>query len=465
MNTRDRKSRVLLPTLLPFFAATVALAAVLITPTAQADELEVGVVAIDTRPEIGVPLAGYGSSDRRMPKIDWDDKIPYCTFFRPSEGVHTPIRSKVMALRKGKKHLIFISLDVVGVEWRFVRDLAARLEPMGIRRKDLILSGTHTHSGPGTLSRKLPLELVAVDFFIQENYDRMLDKVFESVQLALAEAEPAELYETSFEAQGLQRNKFRHKDEEYYNKKASFLLARSKRTKNWLGGLVNFAVHGGGMPTDLLLYSSDFPGQIELNMEALLASKNVLSDRPPTMLFMNGAEGDVATPDRGVELIENLGREFARQAAPALEESRLKPVAGDFEVRTDRVWLGIPASSLKYCVGGIFKNSPIPLRVSLVPLFNQRADLTAIRIGHLTMLTWPGEPSTSLGWRLQAEAAKLGFPDAWMLGLVNDYMAYFTSKDEYFEGAYDSCSSLFNWRGGNRVIAKHKKILKKMKRP
>ena len=428
------------------------------------DTLLVGISAVDTKPEVGIPLAGYGAKERRIKGfIDWHNTHEHSFFFRPSNGTHTPIRSKVMVLQKANRKLVFISLDVIGIEDRFVEDLAYELRPLGIRKQDIVMSGTHTHSGPGTLSRKLGLELVAVDLFKRKNYNYMLKKVEQSVHLALSQLEPAELFTSSFEAQGMQRNKFRFKDQEHYNKKASFLLARSLNTHQWLGGMVNFAVHGGGMPVELLVYSSDFPGQVEINLEKELQIQNHVSAQKPVILFMNGAEGDVAVPERGVEYIEQKGAEFAAQAQPALQIQNMKRVSPEFSVQQKEVWMGIPGSPLKYCGGGFLKKSPIPLRIPLVGFMDQRAPLSVVRVGEITMFSWPGEPSTELGFRTQRLAEEYGHKDAWVLGLVNDYMTYFTTKHEYHEGAYDSCSSLYNWRAGKRVLRHYEKVLSRMK--
>lgn len=50
----------------------------------------------------------------------------------------------------------------------------------------------------------------------------------------------------------------------------------------------------------------------------------------------------------------------------------------------------------------------------------------------MTFLSWPGEPSTQLGYDLQDMARKLGAVDPVVLGLANDYMSYFTTKAESY---------------------------------
>lgn len=433
-----------------------------VLPIAHDHVLRAGIVGLDIQPKLGIPLAGYGDKLRRLKHLDWDNTYPESFFFKPAIGEHTPIRSKTLVLHKDGKTLVFISIDTIGVEKVFVSDLAKKLAPLGVNEEDLIVAGTHTHSGPGTLSRTLPLELVAVDLFKRKNYDYVLARVTQSVHVAMHKLEPAELFTSSFEAEGMQRNKFRRKNEQHYNKQASFLLAKSQKTQKWLGGIVNFAVHGGGMPVDDLRFSSDFPGQIEMSVEDNLRQMNGDPESDVGVLFINGAEGDVAVGnhERGVEIIEEMGREFGRQSRPALEAARA--VTPEFSVKRERIWLGIPAPPLKYCLGdnSFLRKSPVPLRIPIVPFMTQRSYLSIVKVGEITMLTWPGEPSTQLGFDLQAAAKKHGVKDPWILGLTSDYMAYFTTKAEYNEGAYDSCSSEFNWRGGKRIIRRYDRMLK-----
>lgn len=462
LQSKDGRQRALCVSLLTFFALSLTAEAKSKNKSA-AEELHVGVVAVDLKPEIGIPLGGYGDQLRRLKPIDIKNKYPHAFFFKPSEGVHTPIRSKVMLLRKRERKLVFISIDSIGVEFRFIDALAKKLARLGIRHEDIIASGTHTHSGPGTLSRRLPLNLVAVDLFIRKNFDAVVDGVVHNVELADQVAEPADLFNTSFVSSGFQRNKF-DRGEEWYNPEAQFLMARTKGSatnpQEWLGGMVNFAVHGGGMPIEIMQFSSDFPGQIEINLEKMIKNMNGAgSKREVAMLFMNGAEGDVATPGRGVRLIEDLGVEFAKQATAAFAPGKLKAVTPEFSVKQKKIWIGIPASPLKHCVGGILKKSPIPLRISLVPFMAQRAKITLVKVGDIAMMTWPGEPSTTLGYELQGVARSRGYKTSWVLGLANDYMAYFTTKKEYNQGSYDSCSSLFGYKGAERIIKHYKDLL------
>lgn len=428
---------------------------------AQEEQLLVGISGLDMKPKIGIPLAGYGDKDRRLKDfVDWRMQYSESTLFKPSVGVHSPIRSKVMVLQKGTEKLVFISLDTVGVEDRFIKELARRVKYLGIKERNLVVSATHTHGGPGTLSTRIPLMAVAVDLYKHENYLHIVNKVTESIEQAVASLRPAQLYKSKAAITGVQKNKWRDGRPDHFDNRASFLLARDLATGEMMGGLVNFSIHGGTMPIPLLLYSSDVNGAIEKEIENHLAQNNPLSLQSPVMLFMNGAEGDVdGNSERSVENVTLLAQEFIRDAAQALVPESLTPVDGSISSTKKRIYIGIPKLQLHDCQDGFLGNLPAWIKPSIYPLLPAYSYISQVKVGDITYLTWPGEASTQLGYDLQAVAMERGATDPIVLGLVNDYMTYFTTKSEYAEKEYDSCSSFYGWKGGKRIIEAHKKLL------
>lgn len=425
---------------------------------AQDIPLQVGLMGLDMQPKIGIPLAGYGSKHRRLKEgIDWRNKYPESLFFKPSEGFHSPIRAKTMVLKKGEKHLIFVSLDTIGVEARLIKHVAKRLKKYGIEEKDLIIAATHTHGGPGTLSTRIPLQAVAVDYYQHKNYLYFLNRVTESIEGALKNLRPAQLYKSKIEINGVQKNKWRQ-NVNHFDNRASFLVAKDATTGEWLGGLVNFSIHGGTMPIPVMLFSSDVNGAIEKELENHLANNNYVSLNSPVMLFMNGAEGDVGGDGgRSIENVTILAQKFMQQAAPAFEVNNLISVAPTFSSSKKRIFVGLPKLQLKKCQEGLLGKMPAWVKPILFPLLPAYSFITKAQVGDITFLTWPGEPSTQLGYDLQAMAVAKGAKDPIVLSLVNDYMTYFTTKSEYAEHEYDSCSSFYGWKGGQRIIKAHQK--------
>jgi len=75
------------------------------------------------------------------------------------------------------------------------------------------------------------------------------------------------------------------------------------------------------------------------------------------------------------------------------------------------------------------------------------------------MLTWPGEPTTSLGAALKAVAADAGAADGWVVGLADDYKGYFSSHDEIEKNKYVGCANLFGAGTGERIVAAYRQLL------
>jgi hypothetical protein len=419
------------------------------------------VEGLDIEPPVGIPLAGYGSKERRLPSFyDWRSQHSESSLFKPSEGYHSPIRSKVIVLKKGDEFIVFISLDTIGVETRFVKEVAKKLAPYGIKEKNIIMSATHTHGGPGTLSKRVPLMLVAVDFYKERNYQHVLKKVVSSVEGALSKLEPVSLHKTIAEIEGVQENKWRKKDENHFDNRATFIFLKSLINDHYLGGLISFSIHGGTMPVGLMQYSSDVNGAIEKRIEDYFQTKNFPFQDKVTFLFMNGAEGDVGGAlERSVESVEKLADQFLESSIPSLE-AKYQDLSMDIRTEKRRVFVGVPALPLN-CQSGL-GSLPSWFKVPIAPLLPMQSDISYANVGGVSILTWPGEPSTQLGFDLQNLAKKYGFNESLVFGLTNDYMTYFTTKAEYKEKAYDSCSSFYGWRGGNRILKAHERLLQSL---
>jgi hypothetical protein len=103
--------------------------------------------------------------------------------------------------------------------------------------------------------------------------------------------------------------------------------------------------------------------------------------------------------------------------------------------------------------------APKWLNPVLYPMLPLHSYVSLAKVGDITYLSWPGEASTQLGYNLQAMAKEMGVTDPIVLGLAQDYMAYFTTQSEFAEKKYDSCSTLYGWKAGDRIIEAHKQWL------
>jgi hypothetical protein len=395
-------------------------------------ELRVGAASVDLALPKGVPLAGYGSASRRT--FPYVHGYEYAKIFKPSSVARDAVRAKSLVLIRGDRKLLFISLDVAGVTSEMYEDLLTRLRPLGYRRDEVFAAATHTHSGPGTLSNRWLWQLLASDRFQDKIYVRILDRVVQSATQAEQSAKPAQLFALTFSAQGIQRNR-RHRDG-WFDPTANLLLARSP-SGEWVGALVNFAVHGTALNARNLELSADLPGAIERELERQLHAP---------VLFVNGAEGDVSPAEGGPQGIEKLSRSFVQQTITSLP--RAEAIQASWSVHSFTLEIGDPAVTLGACLPEAWhRRIGDWIVLGLGDSVPHHIAISYLQLGNLRMFAWPGEPTTTLGFDLKRAA-----PGAWVLGLTNGYQGYFTSPGEFAEGRYEACSSLYGAHAGERIV-------------
>lgn len=414
----------------------------------------VGVASTDVTPAVGehVPLGGYGGIERRDIHLA-QNSSPIFRLFREAKGKLDDIRAKAMYVNKNGKKLLFISLDVVGVTRDIHTALVDRLSADGFSPESIFISGTHTHAGPGGLSNNLFWQVVAMDRFMPEFYKHYIDQVVDTAKAAVVNAQTGELFTLSFMAEGLVHNR-RGRDRPLFPK-ANLILARGN-AGDWLGGIVNYAVHGTHFGENNLFFSSDVPGAIERELQNYLANLNGYF-RPlnsPTMLFVNGAEGDVS-PDK--DYLE-LAQLFTNQTSSHWED--MKPLVPDWTVVQKEITMPKPKIALAKCVQGNWM--PKKLSLGVKKWIKPETLISQLHFGNLWIMTWPGEATTELGTTLMAQARELGAEDAWVFGLTNDHLSYFVTAEEFEKGGYETCSTFYGTEGGSLVINYHRNLSKKI---
>src|SRR5262249_2013784 len=84
---------------------------------------------------------------------------------------------------------------------------------------------------------------------------------------------------------------------------------------------------------------------------------------------------------------------------------------------------------------------------------------SVLELGDLRILAWPGEPTTGLGFGVQG-APGAGGKGPWVFGLTNGYQGYFTTPEEFTQGGYEACSSLYGARGGEQALGAVRSLLR-----
>ncbi|MCA9523636.1 MAG: neutral/alkaline non-lysosomal ceramidase N-terminal domain-containing protein [Myxococcales bacterium] len=411
------------------------------------EPLKAGVATVEITPIVGVPLAGFGGGKRRdldvdklligLEKncVDPDPSTPY-VMFNPSEGVLDPLRAKVLAVQSGARTLVIVGLDLIGANQELLVDLSIALKPYGVESRDIMVTATHTHSGPGALSIRRFWEMAAADCFNQGVYDALKAKVIDAAKTALEGRVPVAVGWRSGTIEGVQRNR-RGKTGHFDNTLTVMHLRRLDDTP--LATVVSLPIHPTALGESNMRFSSDLTGAVERSVEKQLGGAAIFLQKP---------EGDVSPvlPSPGVEGMLALAETIAARALELMPTSystslplSTAQLFYDFGQPFMREGCAYPGA---FDLCGAFPDFELQLELTET-WFPQRIPITVARLGPLLLVGLPGEPTTSVADAIRTALIDVGESEIWLLALVNEHMGYVTTSEEYIEGGYESIATLF----------------------
>ena len=413
-------------------------------PGAPGPPLLAGAGLIDATPPVGVPLAGYGGLGRRLLIPDLLNRHPNAFWFKPSTGVHDPIMARALVLQSGERRVLWIAVDLVGADGEMVSELRERLRAIGLRYDAIILSASHTHSGPGGFARSRLFAFLALDRFVP----RVREHLLGGMARAALEADRARVPARVGVGRGEVRDVVRSRVGLPLDPEIGVLKVVRPDGRP-IALLWNYAIHGTVLGKENRLLSGDVTGAASLELERALGVP---------ALYTNGAVGDVSPALRGWPGIRQTADALAREVlttwrrTPVERESGLAAVA-------DRILLPRPRLSLRNCLG---RWVPSWLTVGVGWGFPGESEMVGVAVGGSAWVTVPGELQTRLGQAVKAEGRRL-FSQAFIVGVSNDYAGYFLAAEEYARPSYIACASLYGEGGGQFMAARATEILRKLR--
>lgn len=253
--------------------------------------VQAGAAVADITPGFGVAMGGYGARKG------------------VAEGVHDSLFVRVLVLSDGATKLVIAVCDLVGVMPDLVTKARELIEQeVGIPASHVLISATHTHSGPGSIR-------IGVDGESAHFIGATARKIAGAVRLADKRAVPVNLKVGTAEVSTISQN--RRNPEGPIESIATVLVAAPPGNGPAVATLVNFACHSTVLEADNLEFSADFPGAAVRFIERAVGG---------TAIYLQGAAGDInpVWMSHDFDEVERVGGILGAAATRTVHE--LRPV-------------------------------------------------------------------------------------------------------------------------------------------
>lgn len=426
------------------------------------DELRAGAATEDITPSGSVFLYGY-------------PHVP-----RSSTGVHDPLECAVLFLESGAGRALFVAVDLIWVGKPLVA--AARREigkRTGLPEDGILISATHTHSGPVTADLVSNAADPVVPSFDPAFLAHCVDRIALAAERAVQGAQPAEIGFTVAQVEGVGTN--RHDPTGPTDNSVPVLVARALNTGHPLGCLLVYGMHPTVLHEDSTLVSADFP----YFTRRFLRRGALPSDCP--ILYHQGAAGNQSprhvTRANTFAEAERLGECLGRAVASALADIRFEPLAKIACLRTELILeprsmptvsdaesqlaakmarieelrsQGAPRQDVRTaecdCFGGEetleLARAAMDGRLDASRAVCQPAEVQLIAVGSWRFIGWPGEFFVEYALEVKRRANATS-----VITLANgDLQGYIVTEKAAEEGVYESGNAVFAAANGQRFV-------------
>jgi hypothetical protein len=408
---------------------------------------------------------------------------------RMSTGVHDWLLSSALYLTDGREQTIMISNDIIYVSKASVKRIRKVVsERTGIPAANILVSATHTHSGPVTVDCIVSTNDPVVPKTDMHYLDYMEEKIIDAACHAVANVSSAEVGFFIADGTGIGTN--RHDPSGPSNLEIPVLVIRDSVKKSFLAAVLVCSMHPTVLHEDSTLYSGDFPA-----FAREIIQKEYLGSECPVIWF-TGTAGNQSprhvTKNNTFEEADRLGRIIAnntgmkimneidylsdvsvkclhtevdlpRRRFPPVSEARfrreealaflekLRNTSDHIqEIRTAEVdWFG--AEELLHLSVLAESNGLEPYYQACLP-----AEIQIIRIGPWNFAAWPGEIFVEYALELKNKVDNI-----FVISLANgELQGYIASVEAEEKGFYEASNSIFDHSGGHILVTETIQLLK-----
>ncbi len=392
--------------LAPYYKDTVArLRASMRTNTVSRGQLAAGFGRARLTPGTNtgaLPLAGYGNRNGR-----------------PSSGVHDELYVKAIALRVGNLTGVMVGADALIVP-REVADLAVeRLRQVaGLRREQIYLGATHTHSSLGGWGEGMVAEAFSGGFQPKAR-TWFADCIVTAVTNAIADIQPAAFGHGSFPAPEFVRNRLVH---DLGQVDPEFGYAFIKQQDGAIAVLGSYSAHATVLSGSMMEFSGDYPGYWQRAVERATGGM---------AMFLAGGVGSHSpvAGEPGLNGAERLGEALSRRLLEELPGARL----------TNSISFGLVGAVISMPSLHVRVSDGVRLRPWLAAQLLHRPEssfIQAFRIHDFIWVSTPCDFSGELALVLKESLRARGFQAA-ITSFNGDYIGYVVPSRYYHMSGYE----------------------------
>lgn len=405
-----------------------------------------GAAVVEITPDLsgkGVHMAGYSNR-----------------LGRPAKGVHDPLSCRALVIDDGLQNAAIIGCDLVSISAALREKVIERLHGTPFNDQNILISATHTHSGPGGYEKNPVFPLVLFGSYNDKFTSRLAERIAGAVKNAHQSRKPVVMRVAETELAGMVRNRRYPGGYDYLTRRSRgegggltcptlTLFRFDDLDGRPMAVLFHFPAHATILGPDNMLISAEWPG----------VARDVIEQNLPgaVAIFLNGPEGD-QTPDvkkddaSDMEWVERFGRGVAEAALEIIdcaEPIKAAPVRSAITRRP---------------VPGWGRLMGIPLPPHLVKRLFPELTLQVVRIGEAAFLAIPLEMTAAPGAALKDSARGEAVDYPLVVGLANDFYWYCVGSDESEGSPYEVGNTIFGDREAGIVIGEELLLLEAVNR-
>ncbi len=399
---------------------------------------------------------------------------------RYSTGVHDPLLSSALYLTDGRTPLLIIANDIIFIGKATAHRVRQRIEQAtGVPAGHILISATHTHSGPSTVDY-ISLEDDPTVPKVDEGYLHLFeDGIVAAGVAAVRSACPAEVGLAVADGTGVGTN--RRNPAGPSDHQVPVLLVRSARSQLPIACMLVCSMHPTVLRETSTVISGDFPALARRYLQEHLLGSNCpvlhhtgpAGNQSPRHVIQGNtlaeaqrlgeilgravaqAIGRITFTARPETAVRRLFLDLPRRAFPSVADAERKlelaaqklaylrqTGATRQEVRRAEVdWFGAEET---------LRLARLATQGKLEAVYSSclPAEVQAMRIGPWTFVGWPGEVFVEYALAVKAQA-----PDTYVISLANgELQGYIATDVAASEGGYEASNSIFAPVAGQLLV-------------